>query len=562
MKLGFRQKSILSMIFVSMIVSIALSAVLYNNSVDVIEENYTDSATNSLTVCAGMFDDMMREAYYTAINAAADTELQQLVQDYDSSTDPQILERLASYRNGSIDSVYCFLPSQSLALKVTQSEQLAQPCSEEDVLWMYRLTDVQDDPLSPQYVTDETSVVKKQIFTYAKPVHNTTDGQTVGYIIVNVDERDVYFSCLQGHGNPGRGSSYIITPDGRVASGTNLKLLGTQRKEPQDNMLVTSVTAPLSQYEMTIVADRSVITGDITRTRNQIFLIALLLNLLACIPILVIVTKMLRPLKNLEETMDQVSQGDLTARTEVQSEDEIGRLSKGFNDMIGQVEDLIDQLVTEKLLKKEAEIEALKYQITPHFMYNTLNSIKYAAVLQNSSEIAEQLEAFIELLQLSASDRGAFITMEQEIHMVQNYTKLQLFRYANSFTVDFDVSPDIARCYVPSLLIQPLVENAILHGIDLKKSGGRIVVRAAKEEDMLAISVEDNGRGMTEDDLKQLMSGERRSKFSGIGVRNVRERLQLYYGEKGKLAFYSGAQYGTVAVITMPASYDAEEYTI
>lgn len=562
MKLGFRQKSILSMIFVSMIVSIALSAVLYNNSVDVIEENYTDSATNSLTVCAGMFDDMMREAYYTAINAATDTELQQLVQDYDSSTDPQILERLASYRNGSIDSVYCFLPSQSLALKVTQSEQLAQPCSEEDVLWMYRLTDVQDDPLSPQYVTDETSVVKKQIFTYAKPVHNTTDGQTVGYIIVNVDERDVYFSCLQGHGNPGRGSSYIITPDGRVASGTNLKLLGTQRKEPQDNMLVTSVTAPLSQYEMTIVADRSVITGDITRTRNQIFLIALLLNLLACIPILVIVTKMLRPLKNLEETMDQVSQGDLTARTEVQSEDEIGRLSKGFNDMIGQVEDLIDQLVTEKLLKKEAEIEALKYQITPHFMYNTLNSIKYAAVLQNSSEIAEQLEAFIELLQLSASDRGAFITMEQEIHMVQNYTKLQLFRYANSFTVDFDVSPDIARCYVPSLLIQPLVENAILHGIDLKKSGGRIVVRAAKEGDMLAISVEDNGRGMTEDDLKQLMSGERRSKFSGIGVRNVRERLQLYYGEKGKLAFYSGAQYGTVAVITMPASYDAEEYTI
>lgn len=562
MKLGFRQKSILSMIFVSMIVSIALSAVLYNNSVAVIEENYTDSATNSLTVCAGMFDDMMREAYYTAINAATDTELQQLVQDYDSSTDPQILERLASYRNGSIDSVYCFLPSQSLALKVTQSEQLAQPCSEEDVLWMYRLTDVQDDPLSPQYVTDETSVVKKQIFTYAKPVHNTTDGQTVGYIIVNVDERDVYFSCLQGHGNPGRGSSYIITPDGRVASGTNLKLLGTQRKEPQDNMLVTSVTAPLSQYEMTIVADRSVITGDITRTRNQIFLIALLLNLLACILILVIVTKMLRPLKNLEETMDQVSQGDLTARTEVQSEDEIGRLSKGFNDMIGQVEDLIDQLVTEKLLKKEAEIEALKYQITPHFMYNTLNSIKYAAVLQNSSEIAEQLEAFIELLQLSASDRGAFITMEQEIHMVQNYTKLQLFRYANSFTVDFDVSPDIARCYVPSLLIQPLVENAILHGIDLKKSGGRIVVRAAKEEDMLAISVEDNGRGMTEDDLKQLMSGERRSKFSGIGVRNVRERLQLYYGEKGKLAFYSGAQYGTVAVITMPASYDAEEYTI
>ena len=146
--------------------------------------------------------------------------------------------------------------------------------------------------------------------------------------------------------------------------------------------------------------------------------------------------------------------------------------------------------------------------------------------------------------------------------MVHNYVKLQMFRYANSFDVQFDVSPEIEDCYIPGLLIQPLVENAILHGIDLKRSDGVITVRVLRDNKELAIKVEDNGRGMTAEDLTRLMNGERKSKFSGIGVRNVRERLQLYYGKQGNLAFYSRENHGTSAVITMPVSYDAEEYTI
>lgn len=237
-------------------------------------------------------------------------------------------------------------------------------------------------------------------------------------------------------------------------------------------------------------------------------------------------------------------------------------MSQGFNSMIAQIEGLIEELVTEKMLKKEAEIEALQYQITPHFMYNTLNSIKYEAILQGSPNTAELLEAFIELLQLSASDRGAFITVKQEIHMMQNYVKLQQFRYADCFQVTFDMQPEAKTCYVPRLLIQPLVENAILHGIDHRKRDNQIAISVLCDNGALAIKVEDHGEGMTPEEIQKLLDGQRKSKFSGIGVSNIRERLRLYYGGKAELRFYSEKGNGTTAVILLPISYDAEEYTI
>lgn len=562
MKLRLQEKIILSTSLVSMIVSIVLSVMFYTNSVSVIENNYISSVTNNLTVCAGMFDDTMKEAYYAAVNVSSDQTVKQMTREYTEQKEAALLEQLDGYRSGEIDSIYCYLPQEKLLLKATQSEQVAQPCSGEDLAWLERETRQQENPLSSAYHTDETELIQKQYFTYTKPISGLDGESIAAYIMVNVDERNIFFGCLQGYGDVGSGSSCITTPDGRVASSANIKQLGQMAAEPDETKLSTTVTAPLSGYRLTTTADRSVITRDISAARNKIFLMALGFNLLAIIPILVLVRRMMKPVNNLTETMAQVGKGDLTVRAEIYSEDEIGRLSRGFNDMIQQVEDLIDELVTEKLLKKEAEIEELRHQITPHFMYNTLNSIKYAAILQDSAEIAEQLEAFIELLQMSASDRGAFIPVKQEIRMVQNYVKLQMFRYASCFTVCVDVMPETEECCLPSLLIQPLVENAILHGIDLKRSDGHISIRVCQDGQKLVITVEDNGSGMSAEELRMLMSGERRSKFSGIGVRNVRERLNLYYGEQGELRFYSGENSGTRAVITLPVSYDAEEYTI
>lgn len=562
-RLGLREKIVISILATSIIVSSVLSAIFYWRSASIIKSNYSRSVASSLTVCANKFDDMMREAYYASVNAASDSKLHDLMQNNNADDYTDILKLLEDYRTTHIDSICCYFENQRVLLKTTKSGTMIQPCSTLDLVWIAQTTEKGTNPLAPVCTADQTSVVKKQIFTYSKPIYDNKTGEMLGHIFANVDERMVFFGCLQGNEHSGDGESYIVSSDQRVASGSNLKQLGhTVIPIDEKVKLKTAVTAPLSGYQFFSSVDKDIIMSEIKKAQREILLITLLLNMLFCVPILFIVRSMMRPIKNLESAMEQISQGNLSVRAEIYHNDEIGRLSEGFNNMVEQIETLIEELVTQKLLKKEAELEALRHQITPHFMYNTLNSIRYAAILRNSFEISELLEAFIQLLQVSASDSGAFVTVEEEIHMVRNYTKLQLFRYANHFEVQFDIQQEVKDCYLPSLLIQPLVENAILHGIDMKKTDGKITIRAMEANHTLVIKVEDNGRGMTAEDLKKLMSGERRSKFSGIGVRNIRERLKLYYGDRGKLEFYSAENHGSNAVICLPISRDSEEYTI
>ncbi len=559
---GLREKISLTIIAFSMVVTTVLSINFYSRSVNTIKENYTASMEMSMTVCADAFDDVMRDAYYACVYAANDSELQNQMQSATVDSFPDLAQTMKEYlnTNSSLDSIYCYLKEQNALIKVdTSGTQTVKECDADDLAWIEELK-TDDNPLSPLYVKEEISAIQKQLFTYTRAVTDET-GEELGSLIVNVDERTIFFKCLQSNELAGDGESYIVK-NRDIVSATNLNRLGSELDVSYEGNLVVQVDMEMTDYSIVSAVDMAVITSDMRSIRNQTLATALLLNLLGCILVFWIVRKMMHPMEELGRTMDQVSQGDLKARAVIYHEDEIGRLSEGFNNMVTQIEQLIEELVTERMLKKEAEIEALQYQITPHFMYNTLNSIKYAAYLQNSTEIADLLEAFIELLQLSASDRGAFIRVEQEIHMVQNYVKLQQFRYADSFTVTFDIQPQANDCYVPRLIVQPLVENAILHGINRRNQRSHISVSAVISGRYLAIKVEDNGEGMTAREMQRLMSGEQRSKFSGIGVSNIRERLKLYYGDQGKMSFLSEPGEGTKALLIFPVSHDPDEFTI
>ena len=196
-------------------------------------------------------------------------------------------------------------------------------------------------------------------------------------------------------------------------------------------------------------------------------------------------------------------------------------------------------------------------------MYNTLNTIKFAAILQGNEEIGSLLGSFIALLEASISKKGAFLPLSEEIHLVEDYASLQQYRYMDSFTVECSVSPEAAGCTVPRLLLQPLVENAILHGILPRRTGNRITIDATVENRMLHILVSDNGKGMREDECRALLENDPddNRRFTGIGMRNVRERLRLYYGDEATFSIHTAPGEGTCIMLSLPAIPEDKEGT-
>ena len=164
--------------------------------------------------------------------------------------------------------------------------------------------------------------------------------------------------------------------------------------------------------------------------------------------------------------------------------------------MLNRLEDLIKQVKREESLKKEAEMEALHYQLNPHFLYNTLNTIKWVAKIHKTPQISEVVSALVRLLQASLGKKGEFITLRDEIGLTHDYMEIQKFRYGDRIQLEMEVEEMTLGCLVPRMLLQPLVENAIIHGIGPTKREGRITIRTWLDRDLLLCQVEDNGIGI------------------------------------------------------------------
>lgn len=192
-------------------------------------------------------------------------------------------------------------------------------------------------------------------------------------------------------------------------------------------------------------------------------------------------------------------------------------------------------------------------------MYNTLNSIKCAALIKGEKELAKVVEDFVELLQTCISKKGSFLTVAEEVHILEKYICLQEFRSGESFQVKYEIQSEAAQCLIPRLILQPLVENALIHGMDIKQKRGQMIIRAWTDNGVLYMEVEDNGRGMTVEQINNLLRNKAKKTkgLTAVGVPNVRDRLKLYYKEKAQLSYRSSSE-GTTASIYLPEIKDEE----
>ncbi|MCI9305572.1 MAG: sensor histidine kinase, partial [Lachnospiraceae bacterium] len=264
------------------------------------------------------------------------------------------------------------------------------------------------------------------------------------------------------------------------------------------------------------------------------------------------------PISNLSRLMKRAQTGDLTVRFDNHYQGEIGQLGDAFNAMVDKINELLRLVYAEQKQKREAEMKILREQIKPHFLYNTLDSIQWMAKRYQAKDIVETVRALSNFFRICLSSGKEYITLREEMSLVRSYLDVQKFRYEDLFEYEPFCPEELLGCEVPRLIIQPLVENALYHGIkESDQERGNIRIRIEKEEpDILLILVMDDGAGMSPKECgrlnKILRMEERPEEIRAFGVRNVHDRIRFSYGEAYGLFYRPGTGGGTIAEIRLP----------
>ena len=266
------------------------------------------------------------------------------------------------------------------------------------------------------------------------------------------------------------------------------------------------------------------------------------------------------PIQKLRDSMKKVQEGDFSVSdVVVDSKNEIGSLTKSFDVMTHRIHELMEQNVHEQEEKRKSELKALQSQINPHFLYNTLDSIIWMAESGKNEEVVQMTSALAKLLRQSISNEDEIVTVEREIEYTRNYLAIQKLRYRDQLEYIIDIDEEVLHRKIVKLVIQPLVENAIYHGIKYLDGKGMLLILGEIQDGKVVITIRDNGVGMGEETLKHILEKKpepkekHRKKTSHVGVYNVQNRLQLYYGKEYGLVYESMPGMGTGVSVIIPA---------
>lgn len=565
---SIRSKVFAAILLTTLTTALAVTLLSYGKSAGMIQKDYAASLSQETARTVEAIDRIFLGAYHTHIHAACDPELRAELLAYLAEGDEHRLENCAEIlrtfcsQNTSVSSLYLLIPEAGVLVTSEDYPVYKKDVPEADMAPAVRLAEAAGGP----GVLRDTAHHTSDVVSFSEAVEDET-GAVRGYLLSNIKERTLYYDHIAKLGGGAVKEAVLLDRDGRTVTALGQAdtaaygawLSGDRASGTDGENLYSFRTAPFSQCGLLLVAEKGVVLDALRRTRQDYAVILLVFLALSLLPAAYLTNVIYRPLGKLTAAIREVSGGDLETRIEITSGDEIEVLSGEFNQMLGKIEELIRQLLEEEQQKKDAELEALQYQITPHFMYNTLNAIKCSALLKGERELGGVIEDFIELLQACVSKKGTFLTVAEDVRILERYIRLQEFRYDGQFSIQYEIAPEARDCLVPRLVLQPLVENALLHGLDMKTSSGRLVIRAGTAEGVLCLSVQDNGRGMTPEQIERLLHSEARKTrgLTAVGVPNVRDRLKLYYGDRADLHYESG-ETGTTAVIRLPAVRENE----
>lgn len=563
---AWRQLSIQNQIFLSMFLITLLGVgvlmnIVYKASVDAIEQNYRASYQSTLKNSSRVLDMNLKNIVDVGRSFLNDKSFQQILENGNkyggskfSSGDRTKLRKVAN-EMASQQVWVNYIVFTDLYGHVYQLNNINQGTydfymyyADKDILkedWVKAANEAKGREVF--FKDSILAVGSKAGFCYAKYMINPSDGEGMGYMVVGLSQKLLGKSFVMGNESFNSSNFMVLDEDGEL-----IYFVGNEEREtaimeafsnPEKNSLYlfSSVTNYTTGWSIVNVVEKNELSEESKGIRLLSFLVAGCVLIVGFIMARIISRTISQPLKQLENTIAQVGEGERHI-TEEFDYSEVGRIGQKFKEMVNTNLELSEHLMAVKLNEREAELLLLQSQINPHFLYNTLDSLYFVAIMHGDDQMAEMVEALSDNFKLALNNGNKYIKVADSVKWMQGYMKLQNMRYNNRFELFVDISREILQRETITFIFQPFIENAMYHGLEPKIGKGKISLRGWQEQNDMIFTIEDDGVGI--DDMSRLENG--------YGVRNVIERIKLNYGEKYGVTFESSPGKGTKVTIVVP----------
>lgn len=563
---AWRQLSIQNQIFLSMFLITLLGVgvlmnIVYKASVDAIEQNYRASYQSTLKNSSRVLDMNLKNIVDVGRSFLNDKSFQQILENGNkyggskfSSGDRTKLRKVAN-EMASQQVWVNYIVFTDLYGHVYQLNNINQGTydfymyyADKDILkedWVKVANEAKGREVF--FKDSILAVGSKAGFCYAKYMINPSDGEGMGYMVVGLSQKLLGKSFVMGNEGFNSSNFMVLDEDGELTY-----FVGNEEREtaimeafsnPEKNSLYlfSSVTNYTTGWSIVNVVEKNELSEESKGIRLISFLVAGCVLVVGFIMARIISRTISQPLKQLENTIAQVGEGERHI-TEEFDYSEVGRIGQKFKEMVNTNLELSEHLMAVKLNEREAELLLLQSQINPHFLYNTLDSLYFVAIMHGDDQMAEMVEALSDNFKLALNNGNKYIKVADSVKWMQGYMKLQNMRYNNRFELFVDISREILQRETITFIFQPFIENAMYHGLEPKIGKGKISLRGWQEQNDMIFTIEDDGVGI--DDMSRLENG--------YGVRNVIERIKLNYGEKYGVTFESSPGKGTKVTIVVP----------
>ncbi|QQK07791.1 cache domain-containing sensor histidine kinase [Miniphocaeibacter halophilus] len=560
-------KSIRTKILLSSLVlfAILLSSffIIYYISLSHIKSMTISSMESSVEKSANDMNNLLKNMENVAEMVALDSEIQKSLRLPLPETKQDIFKQRLEYNqkilymkqfSNQIDGIFVLGENGSIfrgSNKSLREEEYRnfdwykKVVKENESLWI--------EPNNPSLIIKN---LNKPTLSLVFPIQDRISPEIIGVVVVEVltsTLNDIFIESTIYKGN-----IYIVNENGNISYSNQENIeeaISLEKIKYEKEDFISKKQIDSNNWELIGFIKKNIVFSELYNIRNNILIIFIIVAIISCTYIWFSANKLTKPIKRIIKNMKIVEKGNFNISLEVESEDEMGVLTTTFNHMVYTIKELIEKEKQQQILLETAELNALQSQINPHFLYNTLDSINWMARLNRLDVVSDMIEALTTVFRVSLSKGKVLIPVKDELSHVEEYMKIQKYRYGDKINFEIDVAEKLLDYTIVKIIFQPLVENSLYHGLININKRGDIKLIGKEYEDKLVFIVEDNGLGMTKEKLKEINNHLKDGidiKSSSYGIINVQRRLQMTFGEEYGLKYESEIDKGTKVYIELP----------